>query len=346
MRTTFHLLGAAAVLSTLGLYGCSGFESSGVEVGGAPGSAGDGGDAADIQVHHPGGDTSTETFILHPHRGSTETSQGGSGSTVPPQGGSGGSTETAQGGSGGALQTLTETTETTGSGTAPETSTVTETITPTPTTVPLGSGTETSTGPVTNPPTTNQPGPTTAPSETAPYPGMEDACPGVRYKLSAGEALSVAGTTKDMHDDLQNRCSPISPSNPDVVYQVELQDEATVDATVVGMDFLPVLSVRREACQSERYNDLCIASEDIVAHTQLAMPAGVYWFVVDSSDGRSGSYWIGITAAKPFCGDGVVNPSTEECDPGAGRENDGCFDPGSTSGCRYGEKMDIQQPTP
>jgi cysteine-rich repeat protein len=131
-----------------------------------------------------------------------------------------------------------------------------------------------------------------------------------------------------------------------VVYQVEFKDEVTLDLQLVGTDFMPALSIRQGACQAERYEDLCMSTEDIVLRAKLAMAPGIYWFVVDSVDGRAGNFWFALTTAKPACGDGVVNPRTEECDVGPGRPNDGCYDPGDTLGCMYGEKSDPAGQTP
>lgn len=342
MRMTFHVFGATLALSTLGLFGCTAFESSGIWVGGYAGSpsAGDGGhDPLEIT----GGAGGSTVTLPHGRGGSTAAAAGGSGGSTEttPQGGSGGTTEPPQGGQGGSVQTITFTTETTTStGTASDTSTSSNTVTATTT----PAGTSTTTGTVLSPfpigTTEPVPGnPTTNPSGASPKFGPEDACPGASQSLFVGGALSIDGSLKDMHDDLSTRCGSTGSAwtNADVVYQVEILDEMTLEVQLIAKAFAPVLSVRATTCEAEQVDDRCVAAQDVVTSFSLAMEPGTYWFVVDSADGRRGPFWLGLTGAKARCGDGVVNPSTEECDAGPGVPGDGCFDPEADKGCMYGE---------
>ncbi len=346
MRTTFHLFGATLALSTLGLFGCTAFESSGVWLDDPAVS-----DPPGVGGRHPIDATSSSggsaATLPHGRGGSTEPAGGGGAGGSTETGGSGGSstTEPPQGGQGGSVQTITVTTETTtstdtGSGTTTATATATDTVTAT--TTPTGTSTATDTILSPFPVGTTEPtpgNPTTNPHGEPAHLGPEDACPGAALSLFVGGALSIDGSLKDRQDDLTTRCGDAlkDAGNPDVIYQVEILDEMTLEVQLITKAFLPAISVRASSCASELPDDLCLAAEDVVTSVSLAMVPGTYWFVVDSADGRSGSFWLGLTSAKARCGDGVVNPSTEQCDVGPGMPNDGCFDPEADKGCFYGE---------
>lgn len=337
MRTTLIVLGTAAVATSLSLFGCTGSESmSGIEVGGSGGSAG-------VTTLLPTG----HIRVVIPMDGTTTTApQGGEGgATSTAQGGAGGETTTAEGGStsaggsGGATQTITITQETT------------TTSSDTPTTTSIGNavaGHEDATPPFGEAPfpTGDTETPRTAPAgnpATEPAPGgVEDACPGLGADLAPESAVSFSSRLKGMNDNFRERCSglPTHLSGPDVVYQIVVREELTVGVDLIAEGFYPVLSIRHHNCESERVDDLCLFTQDVATRAEIALGPGAYWFVVDSGDGRMGDYWLSLKAAKATCGDGVVNPTTEECDVGPGQPNDVCFDPGEEFECMYGAATD------
>ena len=334
MRTTFTLFGAAAVATTFGLFGCTGAETTGgIEVGGAGGSA-------TIPIVVP----DERAPVLLPVHGGTTTQGGAGGTTETAQGGSGGTTETAQGGdtggSGGTTtQTLTiteETTPTTGTGTGTGTGTDTGTTTIGGAKADPESGSPTS-GP---PPTEGTPGthPGSPLQTPVDLPVSVDACPGPMSELLVDRALKFEGSLKGMSDNFLPRCGAIKSvdAGSDVVYQIIVREELTVGIDLFAEGFFPALSIRHSACEAERVDDLCIYTADSYTKTDLALGPGTYWFVVDSGNGQSGSYSLAIHGAAATCGDGVVNPVTEECDPGPAQDNDGCYDPGHELGCMYG----------
>lgn len=330
MRTTFTLLGAAAVATTFGLFGCTGAETtSGIEMGGAAGSAGFTGTLPHGHVH-----------VVLPVDGNTAPQGGAGGTTTTAQGGAGGTTTTAQGGdtstgeggAGGTTQTLTLTGETTSATTGNAKAT------------PDNGSDETTTPPTTpNPsdtPTTNPGLPGSTPVETPPQ--TPDGCPGQAVDLPAGTAVTLAGSLKGLGDDVRLRCGGEHPLDvaPDAIYQLDVREELTVRIDLTAKGFLPALSIRRAGCETEDVEDLCIYTDEPQAHADLALSAGRYWFVVDSGDGKVGAFSLAIRGTAAACGDGVVNPMSEECDVGPGQGNDGCYDPGKELECMYGAPYD------
>ncbi|MFO0590308.1 MAG: DUF4215 domain-containing protein [Polyangiaceae bacterium] len=340
MRTTLTLIGAAAVATSFGLFGCTGSESfGGVEVSGSGGSAG-------VTTLLPTGHLPVVLPVDGP--GTTAPQGGEGGGTTAPQGGGGGETTTAQGGAtstdtvgtGGGTQTITLTGETTtsSSGTA-TTTTIGNAIAGSDDATPAQDQTPPFPTGGTQLPTSGPPG--TPATEPAPG-GVEDACPGLGADLAAETVVSFSGRLKGMNDDFSERCSGIATTarGPDVVYQLVVREELTVGIDLVADGFYPVLSIRHHNCESERVDDLCLFTQDVATRAEIALGPGAYWFVVDSGDGRMGDYWLSIKSAKAACGDGVVNPATEECDVGPGQPNDGCYDPGEELGCMYGAPVD------
>jgi len=338
MKTTWSFLGAAAVLSLLGLSGCTAAESeyvvtpdpgSGDSTGGGGGEGGGAGSetggapALKIPVIVvPTEDTSTS---LDP----TETVSG-HGVWAPPSDDT--STETIT-----EPQTATDTVATPNDTSAPGDVTDAGGELPSPDATTETGGVVPDPGdPQNGGLPTSSPFPDTTPAPAAP----EDRCPGLPFTVRPGVVVDIYGSLIGMHDDLMTSCADLSPETKsrDVVYQVELTEPSTVHVRLGATQFIGGFAIRRVVCNDERVGDACVSSGGPQSSADLALDAGRYWLVVDSADGEFGNFWLQIEAAVPACGDGVQNVD-EGCDPGEGAPADGCFDPGTTAECQLGEPL-------
>jgi cysteine-rich repeat protein len=169
-------------------------------------------------------------------------------------------------------------------------------------------------------------------------PPANDTCMGQPVILTAGTGVHLNGTLAGANDDYTTFCADGSPDpgNPDVVYQLNVSSEVSLTVSLSASGFIPALSLRLSACTVEAAGDTCLDLGGSAEHKQASLPAGTYWVVVDSADGNTGPFTLDFYPTAPTCGDGIVNAG-EQCDPGPAVSDDGCFDPGSSQQCKYGE---------
>lgn len=172
-----------------------------------------------------------------------------------------------------------------------------------------------------------------------PEPPANDQCGGEPVALSPGFTVKIEGTLTGANDDLTTFCADQStdPGNPDVVYQLDVDADISLQIRVVTTEFDPVLSLRRLTCETEWNGDACLNFGDGAESTGVELTAGTYWIVIDSADGRTGDFLLDLSASEPACGDGILNTG-EQCDEGPGAPDDGCRDPGTAQECTLGEE--------
>ena len=311
MKTTWYCAGAAAVLSLLGLSGCTAAESQ-VDVtpdpsgGGAAGSAGEGGGTSAPEGGSPAlripvraiPTATTSDTSLNP----TETVSNGVWAPGPSDG-AGDPENDADAGADG--------------GTGTETTTATDTI-PSPGQTSTGVGTGAGAGGATPSPDADHqptiappdPGDPPAGSEPTISPGSgaspaplapEDVCPGRPFTLLPSTVVDIYGSLIGMHDDLTTSCADVftEPKNRDVVFQMELPEAETLRVTLASTQFLPALSIRHASCFDERTGDACLSPRTIQLDATFSLEAGRHWIVVDSADGETGNFWLQIEASLP-----------------------------------------------
>ncbi len=169
-----------------------------------------------------------------------------------------------------------------------------------------------------------------------------DTCTGEVVTLGVDYHVQPHGTLIDAADDVTTWCADAStdPGNPDVVYQLEVLEDVTLNLSIVATGFNPALSVRLTSCGEELAGDTCmdLPGATTSEHLLLSLTTGTYWLVIDSADGATGEFDLDFTTTAPRCGDGVID-ANEECDPGDGATNpdDGCWDSGAQDECKYGK---------
>lgn len=170
-------------------------------------------------------------------------------------------------------------------------------------------------------------------------PPENDACNGQKIEVTVdAPATVVKGTLNGAADDLQTFCSDTTPDpdHPDVVYEIDVPADVTATLTIDTAGFIPALSLRNEDCTGRVAGDTCLVSGTTSLTRSLALPPGPVWIVVDSADGATADFTLGVEFHTPACGDGVINPG-EKCDPATPTSEDGCFDPGEVKECQFGE---------
>ncbi len=166
--------------------------------------------------------------------------------------------------------------------------------------------------------------------------GFTDACPpNAPISLGAGDSVSLTGTTTGMSDDFTSFCADADgETNNDVVIAVDLTATCTITAVLDEQgNFDGAISVHQQACATREGGDHCTNLATAGETYKDELPAGSYFFVVDSDDMNSGDFTLDIECAAPTCGDGIENTG-EECDPGSNTPNDGCGDPGTANACK------------
>lgn len=177
-------------------------------------------------------------------------------------------------------------------------------------------------------------------------PPANDTCTGELVTLGVGYHVQPTGTLVDAGDDYTTWCSDVDAGtgNPDVVYELDVLDNITLAISITASGFNPALSLRLTSCAEELAGDGCLdLPSATTAEHMLVSLAGdpdvpkVYYLVIDSADGGTGTFDLDFTATAPDCGDGALNPG-EECDPGLGiNPEDGCIAPNETNECKYGK---------
>lgn len=171
-----------------------------------------------------------------------------------------------------------------------------------------------------------------------PDPPANDGCLGEPVALSQGFTVHIDGTLTGAADDLTTFCGDelADPGNPDVVYQLDVAADISLNIQVATAAFDPALSLRLLTCTVESSGDACLDFGASAESTSVSLATGTYWIVVDSADGNVGDFTLDLVATAPACGDGVLNAG-EQCDEGGAAADDGCFDPGHASECTFGE---------
>jgi len=164
-----------------------------------------------------------------------------------------------------------------------------------------------------------------------------DVCPGEPIDLTAGDEYVLLGTTAGLVDDYTSWCGDVTPEvdSADIVYALTLPEDGTLLIEAESETFDPVMVLRNECEATDA--DLCfdysdLATEQIVGH----FPAGTYYLILDAESGEGGEFRITAHFSLPECGDGVINPAEEQCDPLDPTATDGCTDPDApTGGCKF-----------
>lgn len=170
-------------------------------------------------------------------------------------------------------------------------------------------------------------------------PPANDACDGEKVTVAVdAPGTTVNGTLNGATDNYQTFCSDMTPEPDlaDVVYEIEVPSDVTATIQVSATGFNPALSLRRQDCSSRFNGDACLLGTAGNLQTQVALAAGKVWLVVESADGNTGTFDLDVAFTSPKCGDGVLNPG-EACDPAMPSGDDGCFNPGTASECKFGE---------
>jgi hypothetical protein len=69
--------------------------------------------------------------------------------------------------------------------------------------------------------------------------------------------------------------------------------------------------------------------------TKQHIEPGVYYIFVDGVAGTKGAYELNLSLDESVCGDGIIAPAEEVCDPLPVSPTDGCTDPGDPlGGCK------------
>jgi len=127
-----------------------------------------------------------------------------------------------------------------------------------------------------------------------------------------GGTLNYTGTTDGLQD-FYGACSVAAEGSPDAVYVMEVADPVVVHATHdFEGSFWPALYAMNAECDSVALLG-CDAATSGAAELDLALAAGVYYFVIDASYvGDAGPYTFELTFAAPpeneaVCFDGADN---------------------------------------
>jgi hypothetical protein len=155
-------------------------------------------------------------------------------------------------------------------------------------------------------------------------PPASETCPGETIQLSAGDDITIQGSTTSLADDQTVWCSSTPAS--DAVYHVEIMTPCTLTVSLAdsaGLD--AILGLRRGQCDADVGGDQCfdVGSDD--EWFASSENEGGFWLVVEGADGTTGDYSLRLQCAAPFCGDLIVNAG-EECDLGLDDPDDTCSD--------------------
>jgi cysteine-rich repeat protein len=170
-------------------------------------------------------------------------------------------------------------------------------------------------------------------------PNPLEACPGVPFTIDADDPpLVLTGTLVGAGDDLDTCFIEDDPSydGGDHVYHVTLPDTVSAHLFLSDNEFLDANLVIREFVCDEwaNNNEWCVGYDEDFEEFYVELPAGEYFFIIDSMGGTSGTYELTATFTTPVCGDGVLNAG-EDCDPLTATSYDGCIDPGEPNGCQF-----------
>jgi cysteine-rich repeat protein len=167
-----------------------------------------------------------------------------------------------------------------------------------------------------------------------------DACPGEPFALEVGIDYVLTGTTVGATDDFASFCGDTTAEadGADVVVELTLPEDGTFTLAIEGSaGYDPSIAIRRESCTEAGETEVCFdyrqdGSEKIIGH----FLAGTYHVIVDGAQGTSGDFELTARFDAARCGDGVLNPAEEQCDPADISASDGCTDPGApTGGCKF-----------
>jgi len=143
-----------------------------------------------------------------------------------------------------------------------------------------------------------------------------DAC---AAPLLLPENSSVSGTTIGHAASLAASCSDTAPSGAEVVYQVNVSEDAKLDV-LLSSDRDLTLSLRTSC--AEPGTELRCGGQ--TRFTLDALAGETYFVVVDGATAAdSGNYLLELQARQQACGDGIRDVG-EACDDGNINDGDGC----------------------
>ncbi len=136
----------------------------------------------------------------------------------------------------------------------------------------------------------------------------------------------VFNTTIGKSNDVGNTCAPVSVDGPDAVHSFFLSQEATLTISVQFNDgFTPALILYDGACNFFNMVECVTAEWDTVTLSELTLPAGQYYLLIDSGGSLFGTpmanhYSLWISTVQEDCtnsldddGDGRVDCEDPHC---------------------------------
>jgi cysteine-rich repeat protein len=155
-----------------------------------------------------------------------------------------------------------------------------------------------------------------------------DTCPGDPYDIAMGQTLSLAGTTSGQTGDYSSYCGNGTGSGPDVVYAFTPIASGTMSITLVeNSNGLNGVIYAQQTCGDPSVEsfincqDTGSGAESFAFHAEQDT---TYHVFVDGRDATEGDYLLEVSLQPGVCGDGVVDPSVEDCDFGDTNPGDGC----------------------
>ncbi|MFH1532007.1 MAG: hypothetical protein ABIK09_14880 [Pseudomonadota bacterium] len=134
-----------------------------------------------------------------------------------------------------------------------------------------------------------------------------------------GQTLTYQGNTEGLQD-FYSACAPGAAGSPDAVYMLEVQDPVVIHATHdFAGSFWPAFYAMGADCDAGLLLG-CDTATSGAAELDLALPAGVYFFVIDAS-------YVGDAGPFTFELDFAAPPSSETiCYDGTDNDVDGAVD--------------------
>jgi cysteine-rich repeat protein len=170
---------------------------------------------------------------------------------------------------------------------------------------------------------------------------IDDACPGAPVGVAVGSPITVSSSTTGKGADYNQYCVGAG-SAADVVYAVTPADDGVLALTLAPSDDFDAALFVRSTCDDSNALLICRNASSSVETVRMPVLGGETYFVfVDARGEAEGDFSLTFDLAAPTCGDGYVNPATEECDNGANVPGSGCL-----PGCTFEAPADLSDSCP
>ncbi len=126
-------------------------------------------------------------------------------------------------------------------------------------------------------------------------------CPATGSAYDISRFGFAAGRTTGLGNAVAGSCGGGGSPERMHVYRLVRDDLAALEITAVGIDFDPVVHVRRDGCGAQGEEVACEVGEagaDVVATIQDPLP-GHYFIAVDGQDGSSGRFTMQVDEVEP-----------------------------------------------